>query len=109
MAEYLEEKVEPLDATPFAAFTANGYYVLGAYYFPGRKFQLVGEYERFNPGQASNDDIESVIGGLNYYIKGDHLKLTLNSIHTCSQFRPANPGTGDDEFDEVLLRAQVMF
>ena len=51
----------------------------------------------------------TAIGGLNYYIKGDHLKLTLNSIHTWSQFRRANPGTGDDEFDEVLLRAQVMF
>ena len=109
LAEYLEEKVEPLDATPFAAFTANGYYVLGAYYFPGRKFQLVGEYERFNPGQANNDTVESVIGGLNYYIKGDYLKLMLNYIHTWSQFRHANPGTGDDQFDEVLLRAQVMF
>ena len=109
IAEYLEEKVEPLNAAAFTRFTANGYYVLGCYYFPGRKFQLVGEYERFNPGQASNDDVESVIGGLNYYIKGDYLKLMLNYIHTWSQFRHANPATGDDQFDEVLLRAQVSF
>ena len=109
VAEYLEEKVEPLDSTAFATFTANGYYVLGGYYLPGRKFQLVGEYESFNPGQASNDDVRSVAGGINYYIKGDYLKLMLNYIHTWSDFRHANPGNGEDSFDEVLLRAQVMF
>ena len=53
--------------------------------------------------------IVTAIGGLNYYIKGDYLKLMLNYIHTWSHFRRANPGTGDDAFDEVLLRAQVMF
>lgn len=109
IAEYLEEKVEPLNSTAFTPFIANGYYVQGSYYFPGKKFQLVGKYESFNPGQAKNDDIESVIGGLNYYIKGDHLKLMLDYIHTWSDFRHANPSAGGDEFDEVLLRAQVMF
>jgi len=53
--------------------------------------------------------IVTAIGGLNYYIKGDYLKLMLNYIHTWSHFRRANPGTGDDAFDEVLLRAQVLF
>ncbi len=53
--------------------------------------------------------IVTAIGGLNYYIKGDYLKLMLNYIHTWSQFRHANPATGEDQFDEVLLRAQVMF
>ena len=109
IAEYLEEKVEPLNSTPFKAFTANGYYMQGSYYFPGKKFQLVGEYESFNPGQAKNDDVRSVIGGLNYYIKGDHLKLMLNYIHTWSDFRHNNPTFGKNEFDEVLLRAQLMF
>ncbi|HZI33147.1 MAG TPA: porin, partial [Candidatus Binatia bacterium] len=109
IAEYLDEKVEPLNSTPFTAFTANGYYILGSYYFPGKKFQLVGEYESFNPGQAKNDNLESVIGGLNYYILGDNLKLMLNYIHTWSDFRHANPSFGEDEFDEVLLRAQLMF
>ena len=30
-------------------------------------------------------------------------------VHTWSDFRAANPQFGDDQFDEVLLRLQVIF
>jgi phosphate-selective porin len=119
VAEYMEERVKPLDATPrtsFNTFIANGYYAQGSYYFPGRKWQLVGKWESFNPGQdpKHKDDIQSITGGLNYYIKRDSLKLMLNYVHTWSEFRKENPygnlpqGT-KDQFDMLLLRAQVMF
>jgi hypothetical protein len=32
-----------------------------------------------------------------------------NYVHTWSDFREANPQFGDDQFDEVLLRLQVIF
>jgi hypothetical protein len=51
----------------------------------------------------------SILGGLNYYIHGDDLKLMVNYIHTWSDFRQANPEFGEDQFDEVLARVQVMF
>ena len=109
IVEYLEENVRPKTGAGFEDFTANGYYVQGSFYFPGRKFQLVSRWESFNPGQAPHDDIESVIGGLNYYIRGDHLKLMLNYVHTWSDFRDHNAGTGNDNFDMFLLRGQLMF
>jgi hypothetical protein len=46
---------------------------------------------------------------LNYYIHGDDLKLIVNYIHTWSDFRQANPEFGDDQFDEVIGRMQLMF
>ena len=33
----------------------------------------------------------------------------VNYIHTWSDFRQANPEFGQDEFDQVLARMQVMF
>ena len=117
VAEYLEERIRPAGTSTLAtsgfgttnAFVANGYYVLGSYFLPGKKFQLVTKWESLNPGQAAHDDIQSVTGGLNYYIRGDNLKLMLNYIHTWSDFRRHNSGFGDDQFDEVLVRAQIMF
>ena len=33
----------------------------------------------------------------------------VNYIHTWSDFRGANPEFGDDQFDEVIGRMQLMF
>jgi hypothetical protein len=75
----------------------------------GKKLQLVGKWESFNPGQAPDDDIRSVTGGLNYLINGDALKLMFKNIHTWSDFRRHNVGTGETEFDLALVRSQLMF
>jgi len=65
--------------------------------------------QHLNPGQKGNDGISSIVGGLNYYIRGDDLKLMVNYIHTWSDFREAHPEFGDDQFDEVIGRVQLMF
>jgi len=112
IAEYLEGNFRPKDNAAFNEFTANGYYVQGSYYLPflgGKKLQLVGKWESYNPGQAEDDNIKSVTGGLNYYINGDALKMMLDYIHTWSDFRDNNPGTGETEFDMILARVQLMF
>jgi phosphate-selective porin len=113
IGEYFQEKVNgrTVNGVPpgFADFTTNGFYVTGAYYLIPKKLQAAVRWEQLNPGQKGNDGIHSITGGLNYYIHGDDLKLMANYIHTWSDFRQANPQFGDDQFDEVIVRLQLMF
>lgn len=113
IAEYLEEYVDgrTVNGVPpgFANFTTNGYYVQGSYFLIPKKLQAAVRWEDLNPGQMGNDGIHSITGGLNYYIHGDDLKLMINYIHTWSDFREANPQFGQDQFNEVIARAQLMF
>lgn len=110
IAEYLEEEISPRgSALLFSRFTANGYYLQGSYFLFPKKLQIATKWDHFNPGQAANDEIESITAGLNYYIKGDDIKLLANYIHTWSDFRENNPQFGQSEFDEVIVRLQVMF
>src|SRR4029450_2648150 len=113
IGEYLEEYVDGRTvngvAPGFPDFTTTGFYVTGAYYLIPKKLQAVVRWEQLNPGQQGNDGIHSITGGLNYYIHGDTIKLMANYIHTWSDFRQANPQFGDDQFDEVIVRLQLMF
>jgi phosphate-selective porin OprO and OprP len=113
IGEFLQERVQPRTvpgATPaFSKFTTDGFYVTGAYFLIPKKLQLAARWEHLNPGQKGNDGISSITGGLNYYIRGDDLKLMVNYIHTWSDFREANPEFGEDQFDEVIGRVQLMF
>jgi len=113
IGEYLQEKVDgrTVDGMPpgFADFTTNGYYITAAYFLIPKKLQLAVRWEDLNPGQKGNDGIRSITGGLNYYIHGDDLKLMVNYIHTWSDFRQANPEFGEDQFNEVIGRMQLMF
>jgi phosphate-selective porin len=113
IGEYLQEKVNGrtvAGAAPgFDNFTTNGFYVTGAYYLIPKKLQAAVRWEQLNPGQKGNDGIHSITAGLNYYIHGDDIKLMANYIHTWSDFRQANPQFGDDQFDEVIMRLQLMF
>ena len=108
IGEYLDEKVRPRGTT-FSEFEASGFYVQGSYFLIPKKLQAVVKWESLDPGQVPNDGIHSITGGLNYYIHGDGIKLMANYVHTWSDFREANPQFGDDQFDEVILRLQVMY
>jgi phosphate-selective porin OprO and OprP len=113
IGEYLEEYVNgrTVNGVPpgFADFTTNGYYITAAYFLIPKKLQVAVQWQDLNPGQMGNDGIHSITGGLNYYIHGDDIKLMVDYIHTWSDFREANPQFGDDQFDEVIGRIQVMF
>jgi hypothetical protein len=69
----------------------------------------VTKYEHFNPGQIISDNLDSITGGLTYYIDGDDVKLMANYIHTWSNFREARPLLGPADFDEILVRLQIVF
>jgi phosphate-selective porin OprO and OprP len=113
IGEFLQERVHPRTvpgAVPaFSKFTADGFYITGGYFLIPKKLQLAARWEHLNPGQKGNDGISSITGGFNYYIHGDDLKLMVNYIHTWSDFRQANPELGEDQFDEVIGRLQLMF
>src|SRR6266516_5805868 len=110
IGEFLQERVRPRGAEPaFSKFTTDGYYITGGYFLIPKKLQMVARWEHLNPGQKGDDGIQSITGGLNYYIHGDDLKLMLNYIHTWSDFREANPEFRQDQFDEIIGRMQLMF
>ena len=93
----------------FDAFTTDGFYVTAGYYLIPKKLQTVVQWQHLNPGQKGNDGLSSIAGGLNYYIRGDDLKLMVNYFHTWSDFRDANQDLGPDQFNEVIGRMQLMF
>src|SRR6266516_1439805 len=112
IGEYLEEYVNgrTVNGVPgMPDFTTNGYYITAGYFLIPKKLQLAVQWQDLNPGQKGNDGIRSITGGLNYYIHGDDIKLMVNYIHTWSDFREAHPEFGDDQFDEVIGRVQLMF
>jgi len=113
IGEYLQEHVQgrTVNGVPpgFDNFMTDGFYVTGAYYIVPKKLQAVVQWQYLNPGQKGDDGLYSILGGLNYYIHGDDLKLMVNYLHTWSDFRQANPEFGQDQFNQVLARMQVMF
>jgi phosphate-selective porin len=114
IGEYLSEDINGRTvngvAPGFANFNPSGWYVQGSYFLIPKKLQAAVRWEELDPDQiASGDGIRSITGGLNYYIHGDAIKLMVNYIHTWSDFREAHPALGDDQFDEVIGRVQVMF
>jgi phosphate-selective porin OprO and OprP len=112
-AEYLNMHIQPRTvagvAPRFTALQPDGYYLQGSYFVIPKKLQFVSKFESFDPDQAADDDIHSITAGVNYLIKGDDIKVAANYIHTWSDFREARPQFGRDEFDEVIVRLQVMF
>ena len=74
IGEFLQEHVHPrtVDGVPggFDAFTTDGFYVTAAYYLIPKKLQAVVQWQHLNPGQKGSDGISSIVGGLNYYIRG---------------------------------------
>lgn len=113
IGEYLSESYEGRTvngvAPAFRDFRAEGYYVQGSYFVIPNRLQVVTKYEHFNPGQVISDNLDSITGGLNYYIHGDDVKLMAAYIHTWSNFRDANPAFGSSDFDEVILRLQIVY
>lgn len=102
-AEYLQNRFEPDNSTPANGFEAAGWYVLGGYYVVPKYLQAVLKFEGFDPdkGEAGNSS-EVWTFGLNYYIKGDDLKLMANYLYGDQD------GVGEGK-GRMLLRAQVMF
>ena len=113
IGEYLAEDVDgrTVAGNPagFKDFDPSGWYIQASYFLLAKKLQGVVKWEALEPDQVDDDNIHSLTLGLNYYIHGDAIKVMAEYVHTWSRFREAHPQFGDDNFDEVLMRLQVMF
>jgi phosphate-selective porin len=98
-AEWLKNELHPVTGT---ATEANGWALLGAYAFTP-KWQGVVRYETFDSNAATSNTTTDVwTFGINYLIKGDDLKLSLNYL-SGQQPNPTPQG------DRVIGRMQLMF
>ena len=97
--EWLENRLHPLTGL---ATKANGWSVLAAYTF-APKWQGVVRYESYDSNAATlNTTTNLWTFGINYFLKGDDLKLSLDYL---SDQQPAPAPRGD----RVIGRVQVMF
>jgi hypothetical protein len=111
--EYLNERIYSREVAGFVPQWRNlrphDDYVQASYFVIPEKLQLVAKWESFDPDQLPDDDIRTLTGGLNYSIRGDDSKVLANYLHTWSRYRETNAAFGPAEFDEVIVRLQVMF
>jgi phosphate-selective porin len=84
-------------------YNAQGWAVLGSYFFVPNKWQALFRYESYDPNLTITTDKTSLRTiGLNYYIKGDDLKLSLNYLI-------GNPPGAKKHQDRLTGRMQVIF
>jgi phosphate-selective porin len=102
-AEYLRNHLEPTDARPAAQFDADGWYVQAGIFLVPKKLQAVVKYETFDPSRrVSGNEVSTGTVGLNYYVKGNNLKMQLDYLRT-------GLGGNTDTQNKVLLRLQALF
>ena len=79
---------------------ARGMYAT-AYYRINPKVELLARYDTFQPNLGvSNGDITEYVLGVNYYIKGQGLRLMLNYIFRNSSF--------DEDSHRIILGTQIL-
>jgi len=102
-AEYLGAEFRPDDRKPDDRFHTDGWYVLGGYFVVPKKLQAIVKYETFDPRRYEDgNSTDTWTFGLNYYIKGDDLKLQLNYLLVDANGEP-------DNRSKLLLRLQAIF
>jgi phosphate-selective porin OprO and OprP len=101
--EYLRVRFEPANRRPAASFDADGWYAQGGWYVVPKKLQLVLKYDTFDPSRLiSDNEVSTDTAGLNYYIKGNNLKLQLDYLRT-------DLGGNTETQNKILLRLQALF
>ena len=79
---------------------ARGMYAT-AYYRINPKVELLARYDTFQPNlDVSNGDITEYVFGVNYYIKGQGLRLMLNYIFRNSSF--------DEDSHRIIFGTQIL-
>ena len=102
--EYLRGDYVPLNDVPSTHVDAQGGYFQAAYFVIPKKLQPVVKYDFFDPNSGTDDtNVNTWTLGLNYYIKGDDLKLQFNYLISDPTGQP------DDTQDKFLVRVQTIF
>jgi phosphate-selective porin OprO and OprP len=99
-AEWLQTKSSP---TVGADTTAQGWSAFGSYFIVPKQFQAVVRYETYDPStNVSDDDSDIWTVGLNYLLKGNDLKLSLNYLL-------GDPAGPLNDQGRLIGRVQVVF
>lgn len=99
-AEWFQTDSSPVTG---ADSTANGWAAHAAYFVVEKKLQTLLRYETFDANTSLADQTsESWTVGLNYFLKGDDLKLMVNYIL-------GDPAGAFDQRGRLILRAQLIF
>lgn len=100
--EYLNTRYEPTNDIPKSQFKAKGGYLQASFYIVPKKFQIVAKQETFDPNDTvKNDQTDATTLGLNYYIRGNDLKVMLDYLRV-------KVGQQDSQ-DKFIARLQVGF
>ena len=84
-------------------FDGQSWYVMATADVWPKQLQALVKYEYFDPNTRANGDVsETVTFGLNYYIKGDDVKLSVNYIL-------GNPAGLLQNQGRLLTRFQIIF
>lgn len=101
--EYLFSHFAPANRVPFDDFDAEGWYVAATAEVWPKILQAVVKCEAFDPNRDLPGNTSSVwTFGLNYFFKGDDLKLSLNYLL-------GDPAGLHDNQGRFLARMQVVF
>jgi phosphate-selective porin OprO and OprP len=101
--ELLHGVFKPVNRVPAAKFDAEGWHLTATYFLLPNQLQAVVRRESFDPNTAvSGNTVNTWLFGLNYFIKGDNLKLSVDYLdgHV--------PGSTTDG-GRIITRMQVLF
>jgi phosphate-selective porin len=102
-AEYLTETFRPTDHLPLRQFESDGYYIQAGWFILPKRLQAIAKYEYFDPNTGRvGGSTENHIVGMNWFIKGDDIRLQLN-------YYLSNPAGYADNQQKVLMKLQVIF
>lgn len=99
--EYFQSR---FDQAANATVDAAGWYTMATFDVLPKRLQAVGRFESFDPNtDAGGNRHEVWTAGLNYFIKGDDIKLSANYLF-------GDPPGGSSEFEgRFLTRVQIAF
>ncbi len=101
-AEYLNTRFEPTNNVPKSQFKASGGYAQATFYLVPKKWQILVKRETFDPNDTvQKDQTNTSTVGVNYYIRGNDLKLMFNYLRVKSDQLGSQ--------DKFLARLQVGF
>lgn len=103
-AEYLRCRFQPITAVASSTdFDGQSWYVIALGDVLPKKLQAFVKYEYFDPNTRLGGDVsETVTLGLNYFVKGDDIKLSVNYIL-------GNPSGALEDQGRLLTRIQIIY
>ena len=100
--ESLSATFKPTNRFPAPEFDSSGGYLQATYFVWDRRLQLLVKHETFDPSnKVRNNSTTTDTLGLNYFLKGQDLKLMVNYLRVDIDGKPTQ--------DKFLARLQVIF